>query len=98
MANLSASWTTQKLTPVAPDLVSYRVALSGPEAQVLFVPFGISGASFTVSTAGDYVVKVAVANADGSVVEFEVASNVVTVGASPPAQVDAPLVVTLSLA
>lgn len=94
MATVNVAWTTAKYSPVATDLTQYRVSIDGIEAPQ-FVPFGTLTASFLDVPPGDYIARVALSNAAGSVAEAEKTQAFTVPGL---AQLDAPDVITVTLA
>lgn len=94
MATVNLTWTTVSHTPVATDLMQYKASIDGVGEQ--FIPFGTLSASFADVKPGDYIARVALSNANGSILEAE-KSQAFTVP-TVPILLDAPDVVTVTLA
>lgn len=83
--NHTVAWTTEPGEPTCPDLTQYLVSIETPQGDYVgsaFVPLGTQSYDFDLLP-GDYIEKVAGANADASVREGEI-SRAFTVAENHP--------------
>lgn len=94
MATVITTWTTKPMQVPAPtDLTQYRVAIDGGPAQM--VPLSANEATFDDIDPGNWVVRVALSNGDGTHLAGEQATAFVV--PQPNEDVAAPDVVTVAV-